>query len=310
MTDQQKYLKEHFLEPETRCETDISVKTKKIWKAELDLLEEFIRICKKHNLKWFMIGGALIGTVRHKGFIPWDDDIDVTMPRPDFNKFVKIAANELKAPYALSTSLIEPQRWYTMVARICNSNTAAIYGNYPNDKLLYNYGIFLDISALDGVSRWQWVQKFQQWFVYHVKMLGYFRYHKEINGERKFWRIRKFIARILYAVPGPVVLNKLRTWGCSLVGYGKTEKCGVQVISFMKRDQWPYSAFQKTLVLPYEYLDVNVPAGYDEILTIRYGNWHYFARQEVYHSIDFYPDTPYPIVLKEKYGFAYSDFEK
>ena len=74
---------------------------KKLWNVQIGLVNEFARVCKKYNLKWFVIGGTLLGAVRHKGFIPWDDDFDVAMLRPDYNKFVQIAAKEFKPPYFL-----------------------------------------------------------------------------------------------------------------------------------------------------------------------------------------------------------------
>ena len=63
---------------------------KRVQNAQLVILEEFKKICKKHNLRYYAIGGTLIGVHRHKGFIPWDDDIDLGMPRPDFDKLKKI----------------------------------------------------------------------------------------------------------------------------------------------------------------------------------------------------------------------------
>lgn len=58
---------------------------------ELDMVKEFLKICEKHNLKYFMAGGTFLGAVRHKGFIPWDDDVDLGMYRDDYEKFLDIA---------------------------------------------------------------------------------------------------------------------------------------------------------------------------------------------------------------------------
>ena len=65
-----------------------------IQQLELENLDVLIAICKKYSLRYYLIGGTLIGVLRHHGFIPWDDDIDVGLPRPDYNRFVKIAKKE------------------------------------------------------------------------------------------------------------------------------------------------------------------------------------------------------------------------
>ena len=59
-------------------------------KCQFEILKEFIKVCKENNLQYYLVGGTCLGAVRHKGFIPWDDDIDVAMPRKDFNKFVAL----------------------------------------------------------------------------------------------------------------------------------------------------------------------------------------------------------------------------
>lgn len=66
--------------------------TEKLKSTELDLLREFIKICEENSLEYFMVGGTALGAVRHKGFIPWDDDIDVAMPREDYEKFLSVSA--------------------------------------------------------------------------------------------------------------------------------------------------------------------------------------------------------------------------
>ena len=72
---------------------------RKLQLKERDILKEFLRICRKYKLRYYCLGGTLLGAVRHQGFIPWDDDIDVAMPRKDFERFLKYAKEELADRY-------------------------------------------------------------------------------------------------------------------------------------------------------------------------------------------------------------------
>lgn len=84
-----------FLEPEIRNDFLVGVDRKKLWAISLDLLIKFDEVCRKQNLQYYMIGGSLLGIIRHQGFIPWDDDIDVCMLREDYARFTEIQKSNL-----------------------------------------------------------------------------------------------------------------------------------------------------------------------------------------------------------------------
>ncbi len=90
------------------CENKQDERLRDLQLIEFGILKKFKELCDKHNLTYYLIGGTLLGAVRHKGFIPWDDDVDVSMPRPDYAKFISIAQNELEEPYRLVTKEIDP----------------------------------------------------------------------------------------------------------------------------------------------------------------------------------------------------------
>ena len=69
---------------------------RKLQLEELQILEEFIKVCNENNLKYYMLGGTLLGAIRHKGFIPWDDDVDVAMPRSDYEFFLQMAEKKIE----------------------------------------------------------------------------------------------------------------------------------------------------------------------------------------------------------------------
>ena len=94
-----------FINDEVRCDYTVSSKIKEVWAVELDLLNQLDIVCKAHNLKYFAGAGTLLGAVRHKGFIPWDDDIDVYMLRSDYDKLIALAC-AFKEPYFLHLRVI------------------------------------------------------------------------------------------------------------------------------------------------------------------------------------------------------------
>ena len=93
-----------FFDEEVRCNYIVKSLMKEVWAVEMDLLEEAKRVFEKYNLRWYAIGGTLLGAVRHKGFIPWDDDIDIAMPRSDYAKSQELAGDEFCYPYFLHRS--------------------------------------------------------------------------------------------------------------------------------------------------------------------------------------------------------------
>ncbi|MCL1952220.1 MAG: LicD family protein [Oscillospiraceae bacterium] len=111
---------------------------RKIQLMVLNLFLAFARICEKHGLRYYLAGGTILGAVRHKGFIPWDDDMDITMPRPDYDRFLKIAKKELPPEFVLDRDC----------APFCHNRIE--YKDTRFDTFWRDGGVFLDILALDG----------------------------------------------------------------------------------------------------------------------------------------------------------------
>ncbi len=100
-------LNEKFFEPEIIGDVYVSRGLKEVWAVNLDLLEVFQQFCEKYKLKFFMGFGTLLGAVRHQGFVPWDDDVDILMPRADFERMKKMW-QKFPEPYFLQSSYSEP----------------------------------------------------------------------------------------------------------------------------------------------------------------------------------------------------------
>ena len=84
---------------------------KRIHKIQVEILDEIVRICEKYSLEYCLIGGTLLGAIRHKGFIPWDDDLDITMPRDSYEKFIRLCNSELNSKYLLDIYETNPDYW-------------------------------------------------------------------------------------------------------------------------------------------------------------------------------------------------------
>ena len=120
---------------------------KKLQKTEIKILNEFVRICKKNNLSYVLLGGSLLGAIRHDGFIPWDDDIDVAMPRKDYDKFIKCYYKELKEEFVLDYYTVNKMYLHPF-AKIRLKNTVFVERGINNFE--GNNGIWLDIFPLDS----------------------------------------------------------------------------------------------------------------------------------------------------------------
>lgn len=119
---------------------------KKVQMVELEILLEVDRICKENGISYFLDFGTLLGAVRHQGFIPWDDDIDIGMPRDDYEKFIKIASSKLKKEYFLQNIESEKECPY-LFSKIRKNNTVFLQSSMIN--LNINQGIFIDIFPYD-----------------------------------------------------------------------------------------------------------------------------------------------------------------
>lgn len=116
-------------------------------KVEVEILKEIHKICTENDLQYYLCGGTLLGAVRHKGFIPWDDDIDIVMPRDDYNKFITLCLNgKLDKQYILQNTDTEPE-YHLPFTKIRKKHT--FFDEEGVRKLKIHKGIFVDIFPLD-----------------------------------------------------------------------------------------------------------------------------------------------------------------
>ena len=279
-------LPQHFLDGETRDGYYVSPEMKKVWAVELDLLNEFMRVCKKHNLKWFADGGTILGAVRHKGFIPWDDDIDVMMMRDEYEKLCKIAPSEFTHPYFWQTEETDPG-YMRFFARLRNSETTGIQKREECRKYSYNQGIFIDIFPIDNIpddnselaSYTLELKRLQSKMQALRDLTLYFQPKKGVKITK---RIKWFCKHLLYETLWKSKSDYRRVYYeknelIKKYAFEQTERVSKLVFTPQERRHWNSCWLCDNVTMDFEFLKIPLPKGYEELLDKFYGDWHTFV---------------------------------
>lgn len=302
--------RERFLSPEMRNETYVSKELKEVWKVLLDILEEIMRICNKYDLKWTLEGGSLLGAVRHHGFIPWDDDIDVVMPRKDYDKLVKILPNELPHYYEMQTTQVT-KGFYIPHVMVRDSRTTGIDPFHVKNKCCFNMGIRVDILALDGMPKTSVLRQLVKTFITGISWATpRTMWSKDLSIKQK---IKFIFGRMLLMMVGKRGVYWLRELPLRMLPMEKYEWCG----SLVARNFWHPHCIRKTewfreyKSVPFEYLDVNIPVDAERILTQQFGDWRTPVKGTAFHGgLIMDPHTPYKKVLVERFGYVSESLAK
>lgn len=296
MVDLKLSIPDTFFKEEVRWEYVISEKMKEVWAVELDLLAEFDRVCKKRNIEYMASGGTLLGAVRHHGFIPWDDDIDVMMRRDDYDKLCDIASDEFKSPYFFQLLQSDPA-YPRAYAKLRNCTTTAIQESCRDAGFKFNQGIFIDIFPLDAVATTPYnrmIQKikcnyYKNQVAYSVSLAN----HYSLLHTGKLYKIDKFLSRWFRSckVIDPLYnMNKLEYY-CKKYVSNWTEHLSKLSFQPKNKEQWiSLQELEELVYFDFEFLKIPVPKGYDAILKRRYGNYLKPINTGGYHG-DHYFDT-------------------
>ena len=278
-----------FLIEEIRCGHTVTQKMKEIWAIELDLLAEFQRVCEKYNLKYYASGGTLLGAVRHKGFIPWDDDLDVEMFRGDYIKLCEVGPKEFKKPYVFQNEYTESGSLRGF-SKLRNSQTTAMFGHEKRKCFNgYNKGIFLDIFPLDSIldSPIEQSKKkniVDKWCKAYLSSIDIY-YHRKHNNNSITGKTKELMRPVLY-YPS----KWLKTWlhrkyeeACAKGDEKDTQKVAIYCI-FNQRTIHHKKDFQEPLLTDFEFMKIHIPLHYDNILTEGFGDWHQFVKGGSLHG--------------------------
>ena len=236
-------------------------------RVSFDLLKIFIKICEKYKLKYYLVCGSALGAIKYSGFIPWDDDIDVALPRSDYDKFCSVAKRELPENIFLQNFHTDPE-FPHVFSKLRNSNTT--FMEKGTSHLNINHGVYIDVFPLDGYP----IKYFQKKVFEINKKILTWKQCCSMKGKtkirvlirNKFFRLLGYHKRTYQTLLKLERLYKSQSlddseFWCNYGNYqGKLEYA----------PKWHYG---NGVAAKFEGLQVIVPEFYDEYLTQKYGEW-------------------------------------
>jgi len=244
-------------------------KLERIKQIEMDIMAEIDRICKENDITYFLVGGTLLGAVRHKGFIPWDDDIDIGMLRDDYDKFRRVCPDSLKPHLSYQSHLKETTSHYIF-------DKVRLKDTYFNTKFSNRFddiqnGIFIDVLVFDKTGNTKASQRV------HIKLVKIFRRLinvRWVNVARRgiHYRASKLFLPFMRLVPYKLYHRCLDK---ALTLYHKNKKSAYLIDGVglnLDKGAFPAEWFGEFIDMPYENMTFKVPVGYDNYLRMWYGD--------------------------------------
>ncbi len=262
----------------------------------LDGLKCFISICKKYNLRYYLAFGSLIGAARHNGFIPWDDDIDLLMPRDDYNRLEQIKHEITESDWKLLSYSSNPKYGHIW-KKLCNTKTKVIPSRFTSGLI---YGVSIDIFPLDFLNSSDFDNSVREKNSYCDRFIK----AKKLNPIQNTLTdgiisdIKRFYKRMRYniscligqfnlsqsyeAIENEIIKVKNGDYlACMLdLPYSPSQ-------TIWRRD-WFYTDTEECAYLTFEDIKVRVPLKYKEVLTTTYGNYMQMPPKEKQVTHHFY----------------------
>lgn len=230
-----------------------------------EILKIVVELCEKHKLTYFLSGGTLLGAIRHDGFIPWDNDVDIEMPVEDYKKFLLIAKKELPENLFLQTYISDPG-YNEMWAKVRDSETTSLPLIWK--KMRINWGIGIDIFPIVGIYENNVLRDTQQKMHALCRTL----LAKDLLVATDSTELRSWKLRLLLSIP-----RNVRIWICKMMElfiFKNTTKSKNTAIVFcgtgrvIKREAYGEGALHK-----FETQEFRIPVNYDYVLTTAYGDY-------------------------------------
>lgn len=240
---------------------------RQIQMVQLEMLEEVDRICKKCNINYNIIAGTLLGAVRHGGYIPWDDDADVALLRPEYEKFRKACKTELDTTrfYFQDHRNTKGYRWgYGKLRR-----KGTLFLREHQEHMPYKQGIFIDIFPLDNVSDNYVTRSIQNFQCFCVRKVLWSKVGKVADNRK----IKRFVYSILARIPEKVIFNYYHKM---IHNYNKKETRMVRILTFpTPNSEWGYYRcwYENSVDTVFEGKTFQGIKDYDSYLSFKFGNY-------------------------------------
>lgn len=280
------------LEDEIRDGFYVDSLMKCCWMSQLQVLEEIDKVCRKYNIQYQAEWGTLLGTVRHGGFIPWDDDLDISMKRQDYNKFIKIAQRELPEEYVVINYRNSEDYWDVMT-RIVNSKMVSVNHKFLKKNANCPFGMGVDIFPLDFIPVDEGEAEVLIDLLRDIKNTADCYGLGILKGEELEERLVFFeqLSNRKINREGNIreQLYDIRVSAYALYQEEEAEEIGI--IELWAEDGgcvYPKEFYSKTTRLPFESMTIPVPIAYDSILKRKYGDYMRMVRKGGSHDYPYY----------------------
>lgn len=252
---------------------------KHLQNLELMILKDFIKICEENNLNYYMYAGSLLGAVRHNGFIPWDDDLDVIMFRDDFEKFKKIFITSKNDKYELLCNETH-EDYFHLLAKLMIKNTK--FEEHWVSQVDFHIGINMDIFVLDDLAEGNFKRNYQlkKSFLYNkLLIMSKLKLDDLPPATKLATHTGHYILNLFRIKPSTLnrrCLNFLRKYRNPDAEYVfDISATAEEYPQIFRRDD-----FKDIKKIKFEDIEVNIPSGYDNILTSLYGDYMQLPPEE------------------------------
>lgn len=246
-------------------------KLEKVQEILLGYLLEIDRICKKHNIKYFLAGGTLLGAIRHHGFIPWDDDADVMMLREDYDRFLEVVSQELPDHIFLQLPTTEKGNYNPFTKLRINDTMFAT--EFTGRFMDMHNGIFFDVLSHDKTGNHKWSQKLHLMATMLLRSIVFNKWgNTDIASGGNHPIICKIVDKVKYLIP-----MRLAVWAQNrALTFFKNRKSDYLYDGMgrnLKRGAFPAKWLEEAVYVDFEEYRFPVPKEYDKYLTYLYGDY-------------------------------------